>query len=147
MYQKIKSALTATALLHLTACASSTKSTLFGAGAGAAAGGAIGALIDPGPKGQGRIKNAYVGAAAGAVLGGAAGFLVHDSIEARESAAREKAKSEGMLKAVQSGANGAPPNLVPAKVEIRFVEDQVKGNVFVPAHFEYVILEPARWSN
>lgn len=142
---KVLSALAIT--LELTACASSMKSTLLGAGTGAAAGGAIGALVDPGPRGQGRIKNAYVGAAAGAVLGGAAGFLVHDSIEARESAAREKGKSDGMLKAVQSGANGTPPNLVPAKVEVRFVEDQVKGNIFVPAHFEYVILEPARWSN
>jgi hypothetical protein len=68
-------------------------------------------------------------------------------MESREAAAREKARSDGMLKAVQSGSAGAPPNLVPAKVEVRFVEDQVKGNVFVPAHFEYVILEPARWSN
>jgi len=132
---------------QVTACASKGKSMLFGAGTGAAAGGAIGALVDPGPSGRGRIKNAYVGAAAGAVLGGAAGLLVHDSMESREAAAREKARSDGMLKAVQSGSAGAPPNLVPAKVEVRFVEDQVKGNVFVPAHFEYVILEPARWSN
>lgn len=133
--------------LSLTACATSTKSILLGAGSGAAAGGAIGALVDPGPRGQGRIKNAFVGAAAGAALGGAAGMLIHDSIDAKESAAREKGKSDGMLKAIQGGANGAPPNLVPAKVEVRFVEDQIKGNVFVPAHFEYVILEPARWSN
>ena len=132
---------------QITGCASTGKSVLLGAGSGAAAGGAIGAIVDPGPTGRGRIKNAYVGAAAGAVLGGAAGFLIHDSIESKEAAAREKAKSEGMLKAIQNGSSGAPPNLVPAKVEVRFVEDQVKGNVFVPAHFEYVILEPARWSN
>lgn len=132
---------------QITGCASKGKSVLFGAGAGAAAGGAIGALVDLGPSGRGRIKNAYVGAAAGAVLGGAAGLLVHNTNESKEAAAREKARSDGMLRAVQSGDAGTPPNLVPAKVEVRFVEDQVKGNTFVPAHFEYVILEPARWSN
>lgn len=147
MYQQMRLIVALGLATQIAACASTGKSVLFGAGTGAAAGGAIGALVDPGPSGRGRIKNAYVGAAAGAVLGGAAGLLVHDTIESREAAAREKAKSDGMLKAIQGGGSGSPPNLVPAKVEIRFVEDQVKGNVFVPAHFEYVILEPARWSN
>ena len=143
----MKCALALALVSQITACASKGRSTLLGAGTGAAAGGAIGALVDPGPSGRGRIKNAYVGAAAGAVLGGAAGFIIQDSIDSKEAAAREKAKSDGMLKAMQSGGSGSSPNLVPAKVEVRFVEDQIKGNVFVPAHFEYVILEPARWSN
>lgn len=133
--------------LLMSGCASSSKSMLFGAGTGAAAGAGIGALVDPGPKGHGRIKNAYVGAAAGAVLGGAAGYLIHDAAEAKTSLAFEKGRSEGLLKASQNSESGSPPNLVPAKVEVRFVDDQVKGNVFVPAHFEYVILEPARWNN
>lgn len=131
----------------ISACATSTKSVMLGAGSGAAAGAGIGALVDPGPKGHGRIKNAYVGAAAGAVLGGAAGYLIHDSMEARESAAFEKGKSEGLTKLSQVSSNGNPPNLIPPKVEVRFVDDQVKGNSFIPAHFEYIILEPARWSN
>jgi len=120
---------------------------MLGAGTGAAAGAGIGALVDPGPKGRGRIKNAYVGAAAGAVLGGAAGYFMHEASAANESAAFEKGKSDGLMKGAKVGGSNNPPNLVPAKVEVRFVDDQVKGNIFVPAHFEYVILEPARWSN
>jgi outer membrane lipoprotein SlyB len=131
----------------ISACATSTKSVMLGASSGAAAGAGIGVLVDPGPKGHGRIKNAYVGAAAGAVLGGAAGYLIHDSMEARESAAFEKGKSEGLTKLSQVSSNGNPPNLIPPKVEVRFVDDQVKGNSFIPAHFEYIILEPARWNN
>lgn len=131
----------------LAGCATSSKSVLLGAGSGAAAGAGIGALVDPGPNGRGRIKNAYIGAAAGAVLGGAAGYLLHETTEARESAAFEKGKSDGLVRAAQANSNGQPPNLIPPKVEVRFVDDQVKGNTFVPAHFEYLILEPARWSN
>lgn len=131
--------------LSLAGCATSSKSVLLGAGSGAAAGAGIGAMVDPGPNGRGRIKNAYVGAAAGAVLGGAAGYLLHETTEAHESAAFEKGKSEGLSRSAQAGGNGQPPNLVPAKVEVRFVDDQVKGNTFIPAHFEYVIQEAAHW--
>ena len=147
MIQKIKFLITVATALSISACATSSKSLLFGAGTGAAAGAGIGGLVDPGPKGHGRIKNAYVGAAAGAVLGGAAGYLIHDSMEARESAAFEKGKSNGLSRASLASTGGNTPNLIPPKVEVRFVDDQVKGNIFVPAHFEYVILEPAHWSN
>lgn len=140
-----KSLLCTCLCLSLAGCATSSKSVLLGAGSGAAAGAGIGALVDPGPNGRGRIKNAYVGAAAGAVLGGAAGYLLHETTAARESAAFEKGKSEGLMRSAQASGSGQPPNLVPAKVEVRFVDDQVKGNTFIPAHFEYVILEQAHW--
>ncbi len=133
--------------LAISGCATGTKSVLFGAGTGAAAGAGIGALVDPGPNGEGRIKNAYIGASAGAILGGAAGYLLHENAEAKESAAFEKGKNDGLSRAAKTNSNGQPPNLIPPKVEVRFVDDQIKGNIFVPAHFEYVILEPARWSN
>jgi hypothetical protein len=128
-------------------CATSTKSTLFGAGVGAAAGGGIGALVDPGDKGRGRIKNAYVGAAAGAILGGAGGYLIHETMEAKEQASYEKGKADGRTALVNSGSGSNPPNLIPPRVEVRFVDDQTKGNTYVPAHFEYVIVEPAKWNN
>lgn len=147
MGSNLKSVIALLVSASLAGCATSTKSVLFGAGTGAAAGAGIGALVDPGPKGRGRIKNAYIGAAAGAVLGGGAGYLLHETIEAKETAALEKGKAEGAMRAAQAASNGNPPNLIPAKVEVRFVDDQTKGNTFVPAHFEYVILEPARWSN
>lgn len=147
MTKKLKLLIVSAITLSLSACATNSKSVLLGAGTGAAAGAGIGALVDPGPKGRGRIKNAYVGAAAGAVLGGAAGYLIHDSMEARKSAAFEKGKAEGLTSASRISSNGNPPNLIPPKVEVRFVDDQVKGNIFIPAHFEYIILEPARWSH
>lgn len=147
MGSKIKLLISIFIGLTLAGCATGTKSVLFGAGSGAAAGAGIGALVDPGPKGQGRIKNAYVGAAAGAVLGGAAGYLLHENADAKQSAAYEKGKSEGISRAAKARSDGQPPNLIPPKVEVRFVDDQIKGNIFIPAHFEYVILEPARWSN
>ncbi len=147
MVLKIKLLISLFLGLILSGCATSAKSTLFGAGTGAAAGAGIGALVNPGPKGEGRIKNAYIGASAGAILGGAAGYLLHETASAKESAAFEKGRNEGLSRAANANGNGQPPNLIPPKVEVRFVDDQIKGNVFVPAHFEYVILEPARWSN
>lgn len=145
MNSSLKIPFVALLCLALSACATGTKSILFGAGTGAAAGAGIGALVDPGPKGRGRIKNAYIGAAAGAVIGGASGYLLHETVAAKESAAFETGKSDGINRSAKAFTNGQPPNLIPPKVEVRFVDDQVKGNTFIPAHFEYVILEQARW--
>ncbi len=137
----------AIALLALTpACATSGRSTLLGAGAGAGLGAGIGAMVDPGPKGEGRIRNVFIGAAAGSLLGAGAGYLAHEEIADREKASYDKGKrdAEG-----SGGGQAAPPGapvLLPPRVESRFVDEQVRGNVYVPAHFEYVIVEPARWS-
>ena len=134
-------------VLLLGGCASSGKSTLAGAGIGAGLGAGIGALVDPGPKGEGRIRNAFIGAAAGSLLGAGAGLLVHGGVEGRENAAFENGKKEGKKTPsdYQGGATGEP-TLLPPRVEARFVDEQVRGNIFVPAHFEYIIVEPARWT-
>lgn len=125
----------------LTGCATSGSSTLLGSGIGAGLGAALGAAVDPGPKAEGRIRNVFIGAAAGSLLGGATALLTHNAIEAKADEAFEKGKKEGQKTTPADG-----PELLPAKVEARFVEETVRGSVFVPAHFEYVIVEPARWS-
>lgn len=136
----------AAALMVLTpACATSGRSTLLGAGAGAGLGAGISAMVDPGPKGEGRIRNVFIGAAAGSLIGAGAGYLAHEEIADREKASYEKGKKDaGRPNAVTPGLPGAPV-LLPPRVESRFVDEQVRGNVYVPAHFEYVIVEPARW--
>lgn len=42
---------------------------------------------------------------------------------------------------------GKKPTLRPAKVRVRHVDDQIKDGIFIPAHLEYEISEPARWEN
>ena len=128
-------------------CATGGKSTLFGAGVGAGVGAGIGAMVDPGPKGEGRIRNVFIGAAAGSLIGAGTGYLAHGGVESREKNAFEKGKKEGK-KTPSEYVGGAPgePTLLPPRVEARFVDEQVRGNIYVPAHFEYVIVEPARWS-
>lgn len=125
----------------LTGCATSGSSTLLGSGIGAGLGAGLGAAIDPGPKAEGRIRNVFIGAAAGSLLGGATALITHNAIEGRANDAFEKGKKEG-----QQGAAVGGPQLLPARVEARYVEETVRGSVFVPGHFEYVIVEPARWS-
>ena len=132
-------------LAVLSGCATSGRSTLLGAGAGAGIGAGVGAMVNPGPKGEGRIRNVFIGAAAGSLLGAGIGNFAHEGIEGREKAAYEKGKKEGTETQAVGGADGAPV-LLPPRVEARFVDEQVRGSVYVPAHFEYVIVEPARWS-
>ena len=137
-----------TSILLVTAvsgCATSGRSTLLGAGAGAGMGAGIGAMVDPGPKGGGRIRNVFIGATAGSLIGAGVGYLAHEELEDRDKAAYEKGKKEAE-KSIPVPAGGGAPVLLPARVESRFVDEQVRGSVYVPAHFEYVIVEPARWS-
>ena len=79
--------------------------------------------VNPGPKGEGRIQSVHIGGAAGSLLG------------------------VGNVIPYEHAINDAvEPTLLPPRVEARFVDEQVRGNVFVPAHLEYIIVEPARWS-
>jgi hypothetical protein len=129
----------------ISGCATSGRSTLLGAGAGAGLGAGIGAMVDPGPKGEGRIRNVFIGATAGSLIGVGTGYLAHEELGDRDKAAYEKGKREAE-KSNAVPAGGGAPVLLPARVESRFVDEQVRGSIYVPAHFEYVIVEPARWS-
>jgi hypothetical protein len=130
----------------ITGCASSGTSTLMGAGLGAGLGAGIGAMVDPGPKGRNRIRNVFIGATAGSLLGAGTGYLAHEATDSAKKDGYAKGKADAEKK--QSTYNGDPgqPVLVPAQVEVQYQEDQVRGNVFVPGHFEYRIVSPSHWS-
>ncbi|MBI4402663.1 MAG: hypothetical protein HY537_00800 [Deltaproteobacteria bacterium] len=125
----------------LTSCATSGKATLLGMGIGAGTGAAIGAFADPGPKGRGRIQNVFIGAAAGGLLGAVTGYFAHETGHKSEKGKKDVEK-------ITSSFTGEPgqPVLLPPRVEARFVDDQIRGNVFVPGHFEYFIIENAKWA-
>ncbi len=134
-------------ILVTSGCASPGKATLLGTGVGMAAGSAAGLASYSGKNGQFTARNVIVGGALGGVLGAGAGFLAHELVQRGEREGYEKGKSEG-AKTNSSGVSASlgKPTLIPAKVESRFVDDQVRGNMFIPAHVEYIIVEPARWS-
>ncbi len=128
----------------LQGCASTGRATLLGAGVGAAAGSGVGLLADPGRKGQHRARNVIVGGALGGLLGAGVGYVTQELVERGQNEAYAKGKEERQT-------NGAAPTtgtpvLIPPRVESRFVDDVVRGSTFVPAHVEYQIVEPARWS-
>jgi hypothetical protein len=130
----------------ISGCATTGKSTLLGSGIGAGLGAGVGAIANGGPSGRNRIRNVFIGATAGSLLGAGAGYLAQDLIEKREQDAFDKGKKEGQRPTTTYGGEPGQPVLIPPRVEARYVEDQVRGNTFVPAHFEYQIVEPARWS-
>jgi hypothetical protein len=72
--------------LGLSGCATITRSTLLGIGAGAAVGAGSGAILDKQDSGQG----AWMGALAMGVLGGIAGFFTHEGVEARDAHVRQE---------------------------------------------------------
>ena len=131
----------------LSSCATSEKGTLMGAGLGAGMGAGIGALASPGPKGEGRIRNVFIGAAAGSLVGAGVGYLTHEAISRKENDAYEKGKGDVKKSPPDYTGDAGQPVLIPARVEAKFVDDQVRGSVYIPAHVEYYIAEPAKWSH
>jgi len=128
-------------------CASMKQAALLGAGIGAGAGAGVGLLAPPGRRGQNRARNVIIGSALGGLLGVGAGVLTQ-SLE-------ENAQKDGYQKGIQDSkrdedvqpSNGHNPVLIPPRIQSRFVDDQVRGNTFIPAHLEFQITEPARWKN
>ena len=76
------------AVLTLTGCASDQKNTAKGAGIGAVAGGAIGAII--GHQSGNREKGALIGAMLGAGIGGYAGHRMDQQAKELEKIAETK---------------------------------------------------------
>jgi hypothetical protein len=128
-------------------CATTGQSVAAGGAGGAVLGAGVGALADPGEGGAHRIRNVLIGTGVGAVLGAGAGLLIHAGNESSKAEGLEKGKQQGQ-KEIEARANspdGNPPRLIPPRTEARWIPDVVRGNTFVPGHFEYVILEGARW--
>ena len=135
-------------LILISGCATTGKSTAAGAGIGAVAGGATGALADPGPDGSNRVRNVLIGSAIGAGVGALGGYFMGKHAEADRDAARAQGKkdAEGEMKTqLEASDPSGGPKLLPAVTEARWVPDAVKGGTFVPGHFEYIIVSPARW--
>ncbi len=140
MIQRLKPSLMGVAFFLLIGCQTANKSVGLGGAVGAGTGALIGGIADPGKNGEYRTRNVLVGATLGAMTGMVAGSLIH-----KES---EKAKKEAFLKGQASStpqASGAAPALSQPKVETHWIEGRVQGNRYIEGHFEYIIVEPARW--
>lgn len=134
-------------LLSLSGCATTGKSIGAGGAGGAAIGAGVGALADPGPDGENRVRNILIGTAAGGVIGAGAGYLADRHVKDGKEEAYKKGKGDGQkeISDQTSSSSAAQPRLIPPRTEARWIPDQVRGNVFVPGHFEYVIIEGAKW--
>jgi len=125
----------------LNGCATATKSLALGGTIGAGVGALAGGIADPGNNGELRTRNVIIGSALGGVAGMITSGLLHD--------ASEDNKREAFFKGQQSVKVEPKPGVMPAlknpKVEARWMEGKIVGNRYIEGHFEYVILEPARW--
>jgi len=129
-------------------CSTPQSSVATGAGIGGLAGAGVGAIADPGPGGNNRFRNVVIGAAAGSLVGAGTAYAIdrgnHDATEEGKKQGRKEAEDEANRRNQMNGAGGAP-TLVPPKTEAKWMPDSVRGSTFVPGHFEYSIVSPARW--
>jgi hypothetical protein len=149
MDQNIKLAISSLALSSIiSGCSSLGKSTAAGAGVGVTAGGFVGNML-PGDSSS-RPNHIIIGAATGAAVGALSGALIHKSMEESEREGFEKGKTEGSKNTgrgtlVASGSGSGNRKYVAPKVERRWIEDEIRGNILVEAHYEQVIVEEGHW--
>lgn len=130
----------------LMGCAYPGKTALLGAGIGVVAGGGAGLSAYQGRNGQFTARNVIVGGAVGGLLGAGAGYLAHRlSHKDKREVPKQTTALDKKLDFSPILTSPGKPVLSPARVESRFVDDQFRGNLFIPAHVEYIIVEPARW--
>jgi len=107
----------------------------------------VGAIADPGKGGENRLRNVIIGTAAGGILGAGTGFILDRHVKDERQASFDRGKEAAAKENETRGAgSGAAPQLIPARTEARWIPDIARGGTFVPGHFEYVIIESARWS-
>lgn len=129
------------------ACSTLGKSMGAGAATGAALGMGTGLLADPGPEGKNRVRNVLIGTAAGGVLGAGTGYIADRYIKDEKDDAYQRGKKD-FQKEVSSSSDLSPssqPRLIPPRTEARWMPDQVRGQTFIPGHFEFQIVEGAKW--
>jgi hypothetical protein len=133
----------------LAGCATTGKSVGAGALVGAGVGAGAGLLADPGDQGQNRIRNVFIGSAIGGALGAGVGYVADRYVkdEKDESYRKGKVDKEKEISGRLDSTSVNQPRLIPAKTEARWVPDQVRGNTFIPGHFEFQIVEGARWES
>lgn len=128
--------------LFLNGCATANRSVGLGGVIGAGTGAVLGGIIDPGKDGEYRTRNVIVGAA----LGGMAGMITGSVIQKNTEKQKQEAFLKGQASASPPPQAGAMPTLKPARVESKWIEAHPVGtNRWVEGHFEYLIVEPARW--
>lgn len=129
----------------LSGCATVERSTWLGAGIGASLGAGLGVLATNSGDGRQKAQGALIGAVALGVLGAAIGYQSYKDEDKKEQARQLEMNASHLD--IFGSANSEPgkPNLRPAQVRVRYVEDQIKDGTFIPAHFEYEISEPAHW--
>jgi hypothetical protein len=125
-------------------CATQGKSVGLGGAIGSGTGAIAGGLMDPGRDGEYRTRNVVIGGTLGAMAGMVTGALVYDHTEKE----KKEAFLKGQAAAPTPGATGSTaPTLKPARVESQWIEGHPMGtNRWVEGHFEYVISEPARFT-
>ncbi|HPI39835.1 MAG TPA: hypothetical protein PLJ21_03475 [Pseudobdellovibrionaceae bacterium] len=128
------------ALLLAFGCATQSKSVGLGAAIGGGTGALIGHVADPGKNGEYRTRNVILGTTVGAMAGSIIGDVSYKEIESQKKEAFLKSKASA-----PQPSDGAMPNLKSPKVEAKWVEGKISGNRFVEGHYEYIIIEPARW--
>lgn len=132
-------------ILMLSGCATAGKSALFGAGVGSTVGASLGVIVNQNEAPHRRTQGAIVGAALGGLVGALIGHESHKTKVKKEGLEWFDANSARIEVLGAGNANGQGPRLKPARVRVRYVEDQVKDGVFIPAHFEYEIVDQVQW--
>ena len=125
--------------LALAGCATQDKSKSLGGAIGTGVGAVLGGIADPGKDGQFRTRNVIVGAALGGMAGLIAGNVIHENTE------RQKQEAYKSGQASPTKKPDTMPNLQNPRVDARWVDGRILGNRYVDGHWEYVIVEPARW--
>ena len=133
-------------LILITGCASPGGNTFFGTVIGSVVGAGIGALAEAGPKGRTRSRNIFIGATIGALAGSTTGLLVERKNEKKALEPFEKPKDAHTDVTLVAPNEPGTPTLIPPLVDSYFVDDQIRGSIFIPGHMEYQIKEPARWT-
>ncbi len=127
----------------ISGCATQSKSIGLGGTIGAGTGAVLGGIADPGKSGEYRTRNVIVGAALGGMAGMVAGSVIHEETDKQ----KKEAFQQGKTSVEKARPVGEAPQLRNPKVEARWVEGKVVGNRYVDGHWEYLIVEPARWEN
>ena len=122
-------------------CATQGQGTALGGTVGAGMGAALGAIADPGKKGEYRTRNVIIGTAAGGLAGMLAGAVVQNEVELQKKEAFLKGRASN-----PSQKRGEMPTLKPAEIETRWIEGRAVGpNVWIDGHYEHRIVSPSRW--
>ena len=129
-----------TIALVLGGCATESKSIGLGGAIGAGTGAVLGGIADPGKDGEYRTRNVIVGSALGGMAGMIAGSVIHENTEKQKDEAFQKGQASAHRK-----PQGTTPTLKNAKVEAHWIEGRITGSRYVEPHWEYQIVEPARW--